>query len=180
MAPTASFDDNFNEVYIDSFDDEMKRRRDAKIHALDVSLMTKHYGKRVILIEEVDGERLGVLDAIIVNAGDPTKLRLVNTNGFQATIDISQPLMFDWEMSKYFMKSTFWRRRKYLSPKAREHRALCHRLFDMALGRGLFAHDDIALFRECSLEDLRRVTSSRWDAPEDITVDQLLTRLEGV
>ena len=96
-------------------------RRDAKSYALDAYPLVDQVGSRVILIWEVNGVRYGVMDGIVTRSND--ELVLVVKDLSDGSMHRFDPLSdFEWYQNRYFMKSSWWRRLKYVTPAARRLR----------------------------------------------------------
>jgi hypothetical protein len=154
-------------------------RRAAMSYALDTNPLIEQVGLRVILIEEIDDVRYGVMDGVVVQSDN--EFVLVVKDLSDGSIHRFDPTSnFDWYQSKYFMKSSWRRRRKYVTEAARELRTHTYRLFDAALAKGIYQPDEIDHFRDESDLSLRWNLGARLHMSLDSSWSDLMSRIEGM
>lgn len=151
--------------------------RDREGHALDIYPLIEQVGLRVILIEEIDDVRYGVMDGVVIQSDEEFVLAVKDlSDGSIHRFD--PPSDFDWYQSKYFMKSSWWHRRKYVTEAARELRAHTYQLFDAALSKGIYKSDEVNHFRNLDDCGLRWNLGARLHMSLDSSWSDLMSRIE--
>jgi hypothetical protein len=153
--------------------------RQDKSYALDVYPLIQQVGLRVILIEEIDGVRYGVMDGVVVKSNEKFVL-IIKDLSDDSLHRFPTPANFDWYQNKYFMKSSWLRRRRHITKAALELRDQTYQLFDTALAKGIYRPDEVDAHRDSSDWALRWNLASRLDMPVSSSWSDLMSRLQGM
>jgi len=157
---------------------DLLESRVLKRDALDSHQLIHQVGFKVLLIEEANNTRYGVMDGVVVKSDDESVLIVEDISDW--TLHRFAPSNFDWYQSKYFVRSTWLSRKKYMTPEALQHRALTYQLFDAALARGIYKPDEVHDFRDSSDWALRWNLGARLNMSTDSSWSDLMTRIEGM
>ncbi|HWT40034.1 MAG TPA: hypothetical protein VN081_02055 [Dongiaceae bacterium] len=133
----------------------------------------------MLLIEQVDGIKYGVMDGVVVPSGERFTLTVKDLSD-GSIHRFPTPTNFDWYQTKYFIDSTWWRRHKFMTRAALELRNHTYQLFDAALAKGVYTPEEADEHRDSSDWSLRWNLSARLGMSISASWEELMTRIQGM